>query len=93
MFTLFSAVISLVLMVLDRVLGTSFLQLIYVVGVFLPSLGVTIRRLHDTDRSGWWVLFGLVPLVGFITLVVFLATEGKSHDNAHGPDPKAVAAF
>lgn len=93
MFTLFSVVISLVLLVLDRVLGTSFLQLIYVVGVFLPSLGVTIRRLHDTDRSGWWILIGAIPLVGFIILIVFLATEGKPHDNAHGPDPKAVAAF
>lgn len=93
MFTLFSVVISIVLVILDKVLGTSFLQLIYAVGVLLPSLGVAVRRLHDTDRSGWWILIALIPLVGTIILIVFLATEGKRHDNSYGPDPKAVAAF
>ncbi|WP_406398386.1 DUF805 domain-containing protein [Streptomyces sp. NBC_00879] len=93
MFALFNIIISAVLAVLDKVLGTSFLQPIYAVGVLLPALGVTIRRLHDTDRSGWWILIALIPLVGFIILIVFLATEGKRHENAHGPDPKAVAAF
>ncbi|NUK01020.1 DUF805 domain-containing protein [Streptomyces lunaelactis] len=93
MFFLFNVGISIVLAILDAVLGTSILQLIYAVAVFLPSLGVAVRRLHDTDRSGWWLLIGLVPLVGFIILIVFLASEGKAHENAHGPNPKAVPAY
>lgn len=69
------------------VLGT-----IYTLAVLLPSLAVGVRRLHDTNRSGWWLLIGLVPIVGAIVLLVFFATEGTRGANSHGPDPKAVAA-
>jgi uncharacterized membrane protein YhaH (DUF805 family) len=65
---------------------------IYSLAVLLPSLAVTVRRLHDTDRSGWWILIGLVPLVGGIVLLVFMVLEGTRGPNSHGPDPKAVAA-
>lgn len=59
--------------------------------LFLPGLGVTVRRLHDTDRSGFWVFIGLVPFIGAIVLLVFEATAGTPGPNRFGPDPKALA--
>jgi uncharacterized membrane protein YhaH (DUF805 family) len=58
--------------------------------LFLPSLGVVVRRLHDTDRSGFWIFFSLVPFVGSIMLIVWEATAGTPGPNRFGPDPKAV---
>ncbi|MCB2116008.1 MAG: DUF805 domain-containing protein [Rhodobacteraceae bacterium] len=55
--------------------------------VILPSLAVTVRRLHDTDRSGWWVLIQIIPVIGPLLLIWFLATEGTSGTNRFGPDP------
>jgi uncharacterized membrane protein YhaH (DUF805 family) len=96
MFTLFSVIIAIVLAVLDSLLGLSFLPggtgllgLLYSLAVLLPSLGVSIRRLHDTGRTGWWLLIALIPLVGAIVLIVFLATAGNIGQNSYGPDPKA----
>lgn len=55
----------------------------------IPGIAVTIRRLHDTDRSGWFVLFAVIPLVGAIVLLVFYCEEGTRGPNRFGPDPKA----
>lgn len=63
---------------------------IYALAVLLPSLAVAVRRLHDTDRSGWWILIGLIPLVGGIVLLVFFVMEGTRGPNRHGADPKAA---
>lgn len=63
--------------------------LIYSLAVLLPALSVGARRLHDTGKSGWWLLIGLVPIVGVIILIVFWATEGNKGANAYGADPKA----
>ncbi len=59
-------------------------------GVFLPSLGLSIRRLHDLGKSGWYLLFGLIPFVGGIILLVWYCTEGTIGPNEYGPDPKAA---
>lgn len=64
MFTLFSVIISIVLAIIDNAMGSIVLGLVYSLAVLLPSLGVAVRRLHDTGRSGWFVLFPLIPLVG-----------------------------
>ncbi|MEU6977278.1 MULTISPECIES: DUF805 domain-containing protein [unclassified Streptomyces] len=94
MFALFNLIAAIIVMIVDMALGTyPLLYAIYGLGVLLPSLGVTVRRLHDTGRSGWWILIDLVPLVGFIILIVFLATEGDSQQNAHGPNPKLAPAY
>ncbi|MET4640325.1 DUF805 domain-containing protein [Streptomyces sp. NBC_01724] len=90
MYTLFNVIAVIILAVLDAVLGTQpVLIAIYYLAVLLPSLGVFVRRLHDTGRSGWWILFGIVPLVGGITLLVFSCLEGERSQNAYGPDPKS----
>ena len=96
MFTLFSVIISVVLAILDAVLDTyaggfGLLGVLYSLAVLLPSLAVGARRLHDTGRSAWWLLIGLIPLIGTIVLIVFFALDGYRGPNAHGPDPKAPA--
>lgn len=64
----------------DNILGTilTVLYWLYSIALIIPNLAVTVRRLHDTDRSGWWILIALIPLIGIIILIVFLATNTKS---------------
>lgn len=93
MFTLFNVLASLILTVLDAVLGTApYLSLAYSLAVLLPSLSVAVRRLHDTGRSAWSLLFGLIPIVGGIILLVFLVGDSKQEQNQYGPNPKLVPA-
>lgn len=71
--------------------GFGFLALmLFLLGSFVPGLAVTVRRLHDTGKSGWMILISLVPLVGPIALLVFLFSDGDRGDNQYGPDPKAL---
>lgn len=63
---------------------------IYSLGVFIPSLAVGVRRLHDTGRSGWWLLIGLVPVIGFIVLLVFLVQDSQPGSNQYGANPKGA---
>ncbi|HEY8876410.1 MAG TPA: DUF805 domain-containing protein [Roseateles sp.] len=58
------------------------LNLIFVLGTLLPQLAAASRRLHDTGRSGWWQLIGIIPVIGWIVLIVFLAQEGSSDASA-----------
>jgi uncharacterized membrane protein YhaH (DUF805 family) len=64
---------------------------IWALANFLPSLAVGVRRLHDTDRSGWWLLIVLVPLIGAIVLLVFFCSRGTSGPNRFGRDPLRAA--
>ena len=57
---------------------------LYGLAVLIPSIAVGVRRLHDTDKSGWWLLIGLIPCVGIIILIVFFATEGTRGPNQYG---------
>lgn len=59
--------------------------------IFIPSLSVSVRRLHDIGMSGWWVLLNLIPL-GSLVLLVLFCQDSQSGDNAYGPNPKEVAA-
>lgn len=63
------------------------LSIIWSLGNLLPSLALGVRRLHDTDRSGWWYLIAFVPLVGFIVLLVFFCSKGTTGSNRFGEDP------
>lgn len=92
-FILFNLIITVVLSGIDAALGESgILSGIYGLAVLLPGLGVSVRRLHDTSRTGWWLLIGLIPLVGFIVLIIFMAQDSTPGANAHGPNPKGVGA-
>lgn len=93
-FALFNLLVSFVASILDAVLGTDydlgsggFISTIASLALLLPSLAVGVRRLHDTDRSGWWILIGLIPIIGWILLIVWFCTDSKP-DNQYGPNPK-----
>lgn len=98
MFTLIYTIIYIVLSIADSLIGTGAMlfEMGLLSGVFslvsiCPSIAVTIRRLHDIDRSGWWVLIGLVPLAGVIVLIVFAAKDGQPGSNQYGTNPKEEA--
>ena len=98
-FFLFSLIISIVLAVVDGVTGSysaaagvGLLGGIYALAVLIPGLAVSVRRLHDTGRSGWWLLIALIPVIGAIVLLVFMVLEGKPGTNQYGSNPKGVAA-
>ncbi|MFJ8753747.1 DUF805 domain-containing protein [Streptomyces sp. NPDC102441] len=88
MFALFNFIAAVVLSMLGLAIDSQIPYYIYLVAVFIPSLAVAVRRLHDTSRTGWWLLIALIPLVGAIILLVFLCTEGAREVNEYGPNPK-----
>lgn len=99
MFFLVNLVIAIALAVLDGLIGTldmfggmGLLGVVYALAVLLPGIGVTVRRLHDIGRSGWWILVGLVPLVGGIILLVMMVLKGNDGDNAYGPPARTSPA-
>src|SRR3712207_5732824 len=75
-FALFSVAVVVVAAIIDALIGFPLLQIVVSLGLFIPSLAVGVRRLHDTDRSGWWLLIRLVPFGG-IVLLVFYCLEGQ----------------
>lgn len=68
------------------------IAVLFVLILVLPSIAVTIRRLHDIGRTGWWWLIQLVPYVGPIVMIVFACFDSQPGDNKYGPNPKGVAA-
>ena len=68
----------------------AFLGAIYNLAVLIPSFAVFCRRMHDTGRSGWWWLIGLIPFVGWIVLLVFCCLDSQPGDNQYGPNPKGL---
>lgn len=89
MFVLFNIIFALALFILGYVTNLLFLYYLYVLAVFLPSLAVEIRRLHDTGRTGWWMLIALVPFAGAIVLLIFFVLDSDPQENRFGPNPKA----
>ncbi len=88
-FSLIYTLIYLALMLAEYVLDLGgMISLLFTLAVLLPSFGVSARRLHDTNRSGWWQLLVLLPLVGWIILIVFCAQPSQEGDNRFGPVPK-----
>ena len=86
-FVLVQIGLIVIAMVLDSIIFGSETGLFYVVlglGLFLPSVAVAIRRLHDTNRSGWWFLLSFIPLIGSLILVIFLASDTKLETNQWG---------
>jgi len=63
---------------------------LYLLAVLVPSIAVTVRRLHDTDRSGWWILLGLIPIVGGLVLLYFEVLDSQPGTNRFGPNPKGA---
>ena len=98
-FVLFNIIISIILAVIDGVTGTldpasgmGLLGLIYTLAILIPALAVSVRRLHDTGRSGWWLLILLIPLIGTIVILIFMVQDSKPEENQYGPNPKTASA-
>ncbi len=94
MFFLINLIISIALGFIDMTLGTINMQVglglfggVYALAVLIPSIAVTVRRLHDTDRSGWWLLILFVPVIGPIILLVFMILGSTSGQNRFGANP------
>jgi uncharacterized membrane protein YhaH (DUF805 family) len=89
MFTLFNLIFAFAIGFVEGIFGmSSTLSGLYTLAVLLPSIAVGIRRLHDTGRSGWWLLLSLIPLVGAIILIIYLCEDSKENENQYGPNPK-----
>jgi uncharacterized membrane protein YhaH (DUF805 family) len=94
-FFLFTALVSFVAGLVDAAFGTidssasiGLVGALASLALFLPSLAITVRRLHDVDRSGWWVLAFLIPLVGFVLWLVLMCSDSNPQANRFGPSPK-----
>ena len=68
------------------------LTALFFLAIIVPGIAVQVRRFHDQDKSGWWVLIGLIPIIGGIIVLVFMLLEGTRGPNRFGPDPKDEAA-
>jgi uncharacterized membrane protein YhaH (DUF805 family) len=95
-FFLFNILVSIVASIIDAIIGTrsgnfGLIEGIAGLALLLPGLAVGARRLHDTTKSGWWLLIGLIPIIGAIVLIVFFVQDSHP-DNQYGPSPKQGAA-
>ena len=88
---LMNLIVVVVLVFLSAIIKPLFfLVIIYYLAILVPTLAVTVRRLHDTDRSGFWFFISFVPFVGGIILLVFECLDSTPGDNKYGPNPKGV---
>jgi uncharacterized membrane protein YhaH (DUF805 family) len=81
---LFVLIATIVTSIIDLVLGITLFEPIFSLAVLLPSIAVGVRRLHDLDRSGWWLLLGFIPLIGAIVLIVWFCGRGTPGANRPG---------
>ena len=93
---LFVTIVFIVAGILDRAVGLTYsdttlyggwIATIAAIVFLIPNLAVAVRRLHDTGRTGWWLLIGLVPFIGFFVLLYFFVLD-SANDNQYGPYPK-----
>ncbi len=89
MFTAVNIGVTIAVSVVAFILHLWILRVLYALAVLIPSIAVAVRRLHDTDRTGWWLLIALVPLVGIIVLIIFYVQDSYPDGNQYGPNPKA----
>jgi uncharacterized membrane protein YhaH (DUF805 family) len=93
---LFALLVSVAASIVDYALfplaDVNPLGILVSLGFFLPNLSVAVRRLHDLDYSGWWVLLGLIPIVGLIVLIIWWCQRGTVGPNRFGPDALAGTA-
>ena len=100
MFFLFNIIIGLGLVLIEGIAvgiapdpDASVLGGIYALAVLIPGFAVSVRRLHDTNRTGWWLFISLVPVIGAIVLLVFLVEDSQLGENQYGPNPKTATAY
>lgn len=100
MFTLYNILYSMILTAISLFLVYSsdssehiaffVIPVLYSLAVFIPSISIAVRRLHDINKSGAWYFISFVPVIGIIWLFILLITDGDHGENQYGPDPKAI---
>jgi len=95
MFVLFNIIISFVIGFVEGMVGLARdgygpISGLYMLAILLPSIAVGIRRLHDTGRSGWWLLIMLIPIIGPLVLLFFFVGDSQPGTNQYGPNPKGA---
>ncbi|TYB32728.1 MAG: DUF805 domain-containing protein [Flexistipes sinusarabici] len=98
-FFLFNLIIHFILIIIDTLTGTynletgmGLLSTMYFFAVLLPSIAVSVRRLHDTNRRGWWILLSLIPIIGAIVLFIFMVQDSTPGENRFGNNPKEAVS-
>jgi uncharacterized membrane protein YhaH (DUF805 family) len=91
MFLLVNVIIAIVIGIIGAIIHFRVLSTLYSLAVLVPGIAVGVRRLHDTGRTGWWLLLSLIPVIGTIWIIILLATNGDQGSNEYGGDPKAIA--
>lgn len=97
MFFLFNIIFAVIASILDGIIGTrgesgiGMIHALYSLFVLVPGLAVTVRRLHDTDKSGWWIFIVLIPVIGAIWLLILMMMDGTTGENKYGPNPKETS--
>lgn len=88
-------ILGVILGAIAKPLGVLVLIVLFVaiLGIIVPSLAVGVRRLHDTGKSGWFLLFGLIPFVGGLILLVFMVMDSTPGPNQYGPNPKEAGGY
>ena len=99
MFALFNFIFAIVAIILDNIFGTAIENVgygifysLFALAVFLPSLAVLVRRLHDVGKSGWFMLISLIPIIGGIWLLILMVTDGQPGENKYGANTKTLQA-
>ncbi len=91
MFTLINLIVYIAIFLVIGMINDSLSEIIlglYALAIIIPALAVTFRRLHDTGRSGWWLLIGLIPFIGSLILLYFMIQDSTPGANIYGPNPK-----
>ena len=90
---LFIVIAEIVAGIIDQMLGMQIVSSLFGLVTIIPNIAVAIRRLHDLDRTGWWILLGFIPLIGWNILLIWYVTKGTDGPNRFGPDPLATLAL
>jgi len=90
---LFIIIADIVAAIIDQALGIQLVTGLFGLVTIIPNIAIAIRRLHDLDRTGWWILLGFIPLIGWIILLIWYVTKGTDGPNRFGPDPLATLAI
>jgi uncharacterized membrane protein YhaH (DUF805 family) len=98
-FVLFNVIFSFVLGFIDGMMGNVHMESgmgllggVYSLLLLIPGIAVSVRRLHDTNRTGWWVLLGLIPIIGALVLLIFMIQDSTPGENNYGQNPKDAIA-
>jgi uncharacterized membrane protein YhaH (DUF805 family) len=86
-------VAAVIVNIVASIIHFRLLIILLALAAIVPNLAVGVRRLHDTGRSGWWLLIGIIPIIGWILLIVWMVTDSTPGDNQYGPSPKPAPGW